>query len=268
VEGWVWERSLRAPDDDDEFDVEVIPPAGENLRETPNGPTLGRLGRGFLAQEVERADGWVRVSRTGWIYGPSLTSLTSGASVAAPSSEEVPADAFPSRQVSLDFAVVDRAANVLREADGDTSGTIQGGTPVRIISRSGQWVKIQTEGWVREEDLRPPTEDMLVGVTGAEVRATPSAFAGQVLQWRVHYLSTKTGTGVRSLIPEGTPYMLARGPLPEAGFIYVLLNARQAEELRRVNGIAELVILARILGVSQYLNNPVVELIEMQVRNP
>ncbi len=263
IEGWVWQRSLRNTARDG-FDLEIIPPTGENLRDAPSGSVIGRLRQGFLAEEVGRDNGWVRIRRTGWMFGQSLNQ------VGVPRS--VPSASGPSRtpsadQVGLDYALTDRDATVFREAAGDTAGTMRGGLPVRIVSRAGDWVKIRTEGWVREEDLRSSEQGVLVGVSGAEVRATPGAFDGQTVQWRLQFLSVKQGTGLRALIPEGTAYMLARGPLPEASFVYVLLTPDQAVELERVSGITELTVLGRVLGVSRFLANPVLQLIEMQVRS-
>ncbi len=61
--------------------------------------------------------------------------------------------------------------------------------------------------------------------------------------------------------------MLARGPLPEVGSVYVVIDAEQREALERLSPLARLVILARVrVGRSHYLGNPVVELIEMSVR--
>jgi hypothetical protein len=51
--------------------------------------------------------------------------------------------------------------------------------------------------------------------------------------------------------------------------VYILLDEAQVEALERVSPLAHLVVLARIrVGRSQFLGNPVVELIEMAVREP
>ncbi len=63
--------------------------------------------------------------------------------------------------------------------------------------------------------------------------------------------------------------MLARGPVPEAGFVYVLLADDQVDEVERLQPLAELLTLVRVrVGRDRYLGNPVVELVEMVLRKP
>jgi len=71
LEGWIWRQSLRAIDTDG-FDYEVGAGSGENLRAQPNGRVLARLSTGFRLQRVQVAGEWVRVRRTGWMWGRSL----------------------------------------------------------------------------------------------------------------------------------------------------------------------------------------------------
>lgn len=150
---------------------------------------------------------------------------------------------------------------------GDTTAVLAGGAPLTILARSGQWVRVRAEGWVHESDLRPVSTDVLVGVSGAEVRAQPERFEGRVLQWTVQLLAVRTSDGLRPEIPMGQRYILARGPLPEAGFVYVLLDDEHGEQIERLSPLAELVVLVRVkVGRDRYLGNPVVELIEMSVR--
>ncbi|HKJ02605.1 MAG TPA: hypothetical protein VJ997_09125, partial [Longimicrobiales bacterium] len=75
MEGWVWERSLQATDQEG-FDLTVSEAQGENLRDAPSGTILGRLGRGTLLDEVERRPGWVRVRRRAWIWAESTVETT------------------------------------------------------------------------------------------------------------------------------------------------------------------------------------------------
>jgi hypothetical protein len=61
--------------------------------------------------------------------------------------------------------------------------------------------------------------------------------------------------------------MLARGPLPESGFLYAVLTDEQVEQLERVPPLGELVIVGRIRTArSHYLGNPVLDLIEAAPR--
>jgi len=63
--------------------------------------------------------------------------------------------------------------------------------------------------------------------------------------------------------------MLARGPLPEATVVYVMLSASQLREARQIPPLAQIVVVARVRnGRSKYLGNPVVELVEMRTKQP
>jgi len=82
-------------------------------------------------------------------------------------------------------------------------------------------------------------------------------------------VALQTADELRREIPAGQRYMLARGPLPESGFIYVILAPAMVGRIEQVQPLAELVIIARIkAGRSQYLGNPVVELVDLAVRRP
>jgi hypothetical protein len=273
LEGWIWGQSLRRVQDGT-FDFEVSPSGGENLRMEPNGAVVSRLATGFLLEAVETGGAWVRVRRTGWMWGRSLERIQSGPQRVDPPDV---APATPPRQAvsgGENAAGLDRAVAASRTAlravpDGDSTATLVGDAPLRILTRSGEWVRVQMEGWVHESDLRPVSGDVLVGVSGGEVRARPEEFEGRLLQWTLQFVSLQTSDGLRREIPEGRPYMLARGPVPEAGFVYVLLDAAQAAEVERMSSLVEIVMLVRVrVGRSRYLENPVVELVEMSMREP
>ncbi len=276
LEGFIWAASVGRTDRDG-FDLVVTASGGENLRATPNGPVLARLAAGFLLEELGREGAWVRVRRKGWMWSRSLEPVR--ASGDAPHSARVgqaSGEKPPARDASGGDSQPDLGRGVtlgriqLRSVpDGPGIGTLEEGAPVRVLTRSGEWVRVASEGWVREADLRPAAGGVLVGVTGAEVRSNPPAFEGKLVQWTVQYVALQTADELRREIPAGQRYMLARGPLPEAGFVYVILNPQQVAELERLRPLAELVIIARVkVARSQFLGNPVLELIDLSVRRP
>lgn len=269
LEGWVWGRSL-GPTTRDGFHLAVTTGGGENLRAQPNGRVLARLAQGFLLDSVSRAGGWVQVRRTGWMRGQSLEPV-GAPTVAAPSAPPPPTrdPPVPAGSASLDRAVTAHQTDVRRVPEGESTGTLLEDTPVRVLARSGEWVRVATEGWIRETDLKPASAGVLAGVSGAEVRARPAEFEGKTVQWGVQYLALQTADELRREIPQGQRYMLARGPLPEAGFIYVILSPSWLTRIEQLQPLAGLVIIARIkTGRSQYLGNPVVELVDLVVRQP
>jgi hypothetical protein len=269
LEGWVWAQSLE-PTSQPGYDLRVAPTRGENLRAGPNGRVLARLAEGCLLEELDREPGWVRVRRVAWMFGGSLQRVDAGAPA---STQPAPAAARPQSSqpgdalAGLDRAVTADRAGLFRTPDGDSAGVLAADAPVRVLTRSGEWVRVQTEGWVRESDLRPSSAGVLVGVSGAEVRSRPQEFEGRLLQWAVQYIAIQRADELRSEIPEGQRYLLARGPLPEAGFVYVVLDDAQLEEVERLEPLAELVIIGRVRTArSQYLGNPVLDLVDMAVR--
>ena len=262
LEGWVWAQSL-APTSQPGFDLRVSPGRGENLRAAPNGRVLGRLSEGCLLVELDREPGWVRVRRVAWMFRGSVEPVGAAARAAAPA----PVAATSSAQIGLDWAVTADRARLYRTPDGDSAGLLAPDASVRVLARSGEWVRVQTEGWVRESDLKPSSPGVLVGVSGAEVRSSPREFEGALLQWVVQYIAIQSADELRREIPEGQRYVLARGPLPEAGFVYIVLDDVQLTEIERLDPLTELVIIGRVRTArSQYLGNPVLDLVDLAVR--
>ncbi len=274
IDGWIWEASL-APTSREGYDRVVSSSGGENLRSQPNGSVVARVANGCLLGEIDSRTGWVQVRRTGWIWAASLEPIDAAAATSATTSRGERGRATPARNpappagVGLDRAVTARAAPLHRAPDGDSTGVLAAAAAVRILARSGDWVRIQTEGWVRESDLKPSDADVLVGVSAAEVRSRPVEFEGQLVQWTLQFIAVQAADELRQDIPPGRRYMLARGPLPEAGFVYVLLNEAQIAEVERLAPLAELVIIGRVrVGRSRYLGNPILELVDLAVRQP
>ena len=89
------------------------------------------------------------------------------------------------------------------------------------------------------------------------------------MQWVVQFVAIQSADEVRRDIPEGRAYMLARGPLPESGFLYAVLTTEQIEQLERMRPLSELVIVGRVRTArSHYLGNPVLDLVELAPRQP
>ena len=50
---------------------------------------------------------------------------------------------------------VARETALFAAPEGGQFGTLQTGAPARVVGRSGDWARVQLEGWVRESDLPP-----------------------------------------------------------------------------------------------------------------
>jgi hypothetical protein len=137
---------------------------------------------------------------------------------------------------------------------------------LRVLGRSGEWTRVQVEGWVRAQDLEIAPPGVLVGVSAAELRAEPGRFAGRVLRWTLQYIATQTADDLRPDIPRGTTYLLARGPLPERGFVYVLVPDGRRSQIETLVPLVTMQVTVRVRqGRSRFIGNPVVDLINLEV---
>ena len=257
LEGWIWAASLE-PTSRDGFHLRVSEAGGENLRQAPNGTVVAHLREGCLLMELQRQGDWVHIRRVGWVWGQSLQAVDPGQAAANPGPVNPPIQEEPS---DLDRALVADPTALRRVPNGDTTATLRAETAVRVLARSGDWVRVQTEGWIREDELRAGSPGVLVGVSGAEVRSRPDEFTNRSVQWTVQLISVARADEVRYDIPAGQRYLLTRGPLPETGFVYITITDQQVEEFELMEPLTELVIVGRIrIGRSRYLGNPVLQL--------
>jgi hypothetical protein len=269
LQGWIWERSL-GPSPEPGFDFAVRTAGGENLRDAPNGRVLARLLTGFRLDEVSRRDGWVQVRRSGWMPARSLRREGRPAAAQAPATPPAPAaetraPPAPSRG-ALDRMLVARGAGLYAmPGPGDTLAAARGEAPVTVLARANGWARVQLDAWVRETDLSPARDSVLVGVSGAEVRTDARAYVGRLVRWRVQFLALQTADALRRDMTEGQRYVLARGPLPEAGFIYVLIPPAEVSAFEGIAPLSHLDIVARVRTArSRYLGNPILELVDYE----
>ncbi len=271
--GWVFSRSLDRVRRDG-FDAQVTA-AGENLRAEPDGPVLARLRGGALVSRREGRGGWSRVERTGWVPRSALGEVavaSQGASAAqqpagggkaagsAPAAAPAPAQPAPAPG-GPDAVEVAQAAPLYLQPDAGEFAQLGPGARGRVLARSGDWVRVQVEGWVRAADLKPTPEGVAIGVSAAEVRADPQKWVGQPLEWRLQVISVQVADELRPEMPAGTPYLLTRGPLPEPGFVYVMIPRDQVDRFKALPPLAELTVRGTVRAArSRYLATPVLEL--------
>src|SRR5688572_23357703 len=283
LEGWVSARLLAA-DRREGFDL-VVRGDDVRLRSAPNGGEVALLAKGMLVNRVQTRNGWTRVRRAVWVPDAAVRA-PARETAAAPARAQPGAAAARTRPAGPDSAAAyrpmeqgraaapaaasepdairvetARATPVYGAPDGPQAGTLQPGTPARVVTRAGDWVRIQTETWVRESDLRPAAGEATVGVTAAEVRANPSRYIGQVLEWRMQFVSTAVADELRPEMPPGQPYVLARGPLPEPGFVYMMVTPEELARIRALPALTELTVRVAVRAArTRFLATPVVEL--------
>jgi hypothetical protein len=272
VEGWIYTPST-SPTRRDGFDLVVSEDDGENLRRSPNGPVVGRAREGTLLERVGQRGKWTRVRREGWVprkavqgkavQGKARKQGTAAAKPAAPKAVATPPPA-EAEVVGPDAFQAARETGLHATPGGPALGTLQTGSPSRVLGRSGEWARVRVEGWVREADLLPSEGGALAGVTAAEVRSTPDRYVGQQLDWRLQVISVQTADELRSEMAPGEPYLLTRGPLPEPGFVYVAIPPAQVDRFRALPPLEEVVLRVVIRAArTRYLATPVAELVSV-----
>lgn len=271
LEGWIWSRSVGTVSSSD-FDLRVTAGSGENLRARPNGDILARLSTGTLLDNLGRDGNWYRVRRVAWMWGESLEPIElaltpAGSSEPAGETDPPLAEELP-EPGELDRGILEGPTELTGAPDGEVAGSLSDSLPVKILERADGWVRVQIEGWVPSERVRPAGE-VLWGVSAAELRADPEAFRGKVLRWDIQFISLQTADQLRQDLRPGEQYILARGPYPERGFVYVSVGSDHANRLRDLQPLARVEIVARVrTGKSRFMESPVLELIEMSLIEP
>jgi hypothetical protein len=248
--GWVRRRSLDAP-------IETAALAERQAPAAPRQPAR--------AQAPAPARPSVPVRPSAPQQSPPAQSAPSQSPSSPASSQLASARAAPSPggPAGADQRVeVARSASLAEVPDGNRLGTIEPGTDARVIGRAGDWVRVQVEGWMRQTDIKPSAQGALMGVSAAEVRADPQRFVGQTVEWRVQFIAIQQADELRPELPAGQPFLLTRGPLPEPGFVYVILPRDQTQRFQTLPPLQELVLRVTIRAPrSKYLATPVVELV-------
>jgi hypothetical protein len=279
VEGWIFSQST-APTRRDGYDLVVTRGEGENIRRGPNGEVIGRARSGALFRKLETRGGWIHVSRDGWIPREAIAPIESGAispevsdtplvqgTAAPPVSSQPPPPAPPGNPPNdPDRVEAARETAVFAAPEAAQFGTVQAGTPARVLGRSGEWVRVQLEGWVRAGDLQSASGAAVSRVTAAEVRSDPSRYLGRTVEWRLQLIAVQTADELRTEMPKGQNYLLTRGPLPEPGFVYVTVSDAQAAEFRTAAALQEMTLRVTIKAArSKYLTTPIVEYVSRVV---
>jgi hypothetical protein len=272
VEGWIYTNSTERTRRDG-YDLVVTTDEGENLRRSPNGPVVGRVREGTLLERVGQKGKWTRVRRNGWIPKKALRAPAAAPQQPAPAPRSRPAAAAtPASAPTAESSPPGRPERVqtAREVPlgatpaGGTLGTLQAGAAARIVARSGDLVKVQVEGWIPADAVAVSDSSALVGVSAAEVRAEPARFVGQTLEWRLQVIAVKIADELRSEMPPGQPYLLTRGPLPEPGFVYVIIPSSQAAAFQALPPLQEVVLRVAIRAArTRFLTTPVAELVSV-----
>ena len=295
LEGWIFGTSVGAPPPSPAragFDLVVTRTPEENLRSAPSGALVAKLPQGFLLAKVDEgsSERWVHVTRAGWVQKADVEpvapvvrthalaldtgtgGLTPGRRPGSPGDSAAHAGSPPRGDSVAGPAPVDpgrvepsRPTVLYRAPEGPPAGTLAPSAPLRVLGRSGEWARVEVQGWVKSADLQTAPPGVLVGVSAAELRADPERYVGQVLRWTVQFIAVQQADELRPDIPAGATYMLARGPLPERGFVYVVIPESRRAQLGSLTPLATIQVTARVrTGRSRFLGNPVLDVLTLE----
>lgn len=286
LDGWIFKTSL-GPTKVSGFDIAVSKAPSENLRAAPAGAVVAHLIVGFGLDKVEEQERWVHVRRQGWMRRAALQAVgdapaasRGGAArgpvvTAPPPGRQARANApvsdtgSPSSSIDPSRVQVTRGVTVYRAPDSTAAGDarIASGAPLRVLGSAGEWTRVQLEGWVRTADVQAAPAGVLVGVSAAELRAEPERYVGQAVRWTLQIIALRTADDLRPDIPEGSTYMLARGPVPERTFVYVVVPESKRAAVEALPPLATVLVTARVrTGRSRFVGNPVVDLVSLEVQ--
>jgi hypothetical protein len=266
LDGWIYAPSV-GPSPIAGFDRIVTRAPAENLRLAPDSTILARLTVGFGLQKIDSSGHWMHVRRQGWVRRAALVAAGTGpppAVASAPSSARPRGDSA-GPPVDVTRVLSARPTTLYRAPSTTADASLAAGAPLRILGRTGDWSRVAIEGWVKTTDLQTAPPGVLVGVTAAEVRAEPDRYVGQTLRWTVQAISLRPADDMRPDIPTGSRYLLARGPLPERGFVYIVVPDAQQAVVEALTPLETVQITARVrVGRSRFVGNPVVDLISLE----
>lgn len=280
LEGWIWAPSVRA-DSRPGFDLVVSAKSGENLRTAPNGEVVARLESGALLVQVKRDGQWVQVRRTGWIRAaavpgddePATTKAATTGAAAARTTIVSDTGNLGARGLAAGGPAAGSIAwtglagsRVLNAPAGDTMATIRPLAAVEVLERQGDWARIRVEGWAWAPALGTPADSgaVLTGLAPEVLLSNPDRFRGRILEWEVQFIALEHAEKLRADFTEGEPFILARPPGDQPGFVYIAVPESQRARIQELIPLQRITVLARVRnGRSAQMSAPILELIEL-----
>lgn len=261
LEAWIWGPSVQEQRRG-EHDL-IVNAGGENLRVEPNGRRLGVALAGTRLERLGSEGRWLRVRRTGWIWSPSVRALA-GPTPAAPSRAAPPTQSSaPQRE----YAVASGGSNVVDRPTGQAVARLEPGARVEVLSREGDWSRVRIEGWTFTGSLAAgdsAAESLLVDVTRDSLAIDPERFRGRRVEWAIQFITLQEAERFRTEFVEGEPFMLARGPGDDPGFVYVAVPPEWLEQVKRLAPLQRLRIVGRIrIARSALTGAPVLDLVDI-----
>lgn len=273
VEGWIWSASVRE-DGREGHDLVVGPADGENLRAAANGDIVARLRGGMLLERLGQEGNWVHVRRTAWIWTPSLRvedepAENRAAAAPAAGTGDLDSDAAGGGEdrAIREFATTGAGGLVLlTRPAGDTVARVRQGAAVQVLAREGSWTRVRVDGWTFTAAIPDVAEEdgVLRDLPRSELTRDPDRFRGRLVEWSVQFIALQQAERFRTDFMEDEPFILARGPGEDAGFVYLAVPGEWLEAARRLAPLQRIRVLGRIrTAMSGLTEAPVVDLLDI-----
>src|SRR5258706_5120250 len=172
LEGYIIATSV-GPSPRPEFDLAVTHPPDENLRSSAGGALVAKLADGFGLKKVGQDDRWVHVTRDGWVSTSALAIVpdVSATRTVDSTSADTAQGVTPGRSPGADStapaspprAQPPHPPTLYRAPDGPEAGTVTAETPLRVLGRTGDWARVQIEGWVKATELQAAPPGVQIG---------------------------------------------------------------------------------------------------------
>jgi len=264
LQGWIWAPSVTRTNQGG-FDLRVSANGGENLRANPQGGITARLLEGCLLQQVGSEGNWRQVRRRGWLWRASLELLGAPAEASAggSSGDEPGGDDVEPTLITAPTPLV-----VYAIPDGDTIALFQTGAQAQVLGRSGDWVRVRVDGWI----YGPAALDSALNLADsgtlmpAQLRSDPSHYKGALVRWRVQFISLRRAERARTDFEEGEPFIHARGPAGDPGFVYLAVPQALLAVAQRLQPLEYVTVVGRVrTGRSALLGSPIIDLTDIEV---
>ncbi len=259
VDAWILASALR-DDNREGFDVSVSPASGTAMRAGPGtGTSFGTLRTGALFKRRETKSGWAHVRRTAWVLRASLASSKPATTVAEKPTTAATPSAPPAATEPTGNTTVSMLSGGTAVADvpsGTAFVTLETPVKAEVLEHRAGWAHVRIEGWVRDGSIgeAPPPGS----ITAADLRSQPDRYVGQTVEWTLQVIAVQKADELRPELPTGQPYVLARGPLPETGFVYMVIPPDQEATFRGMQPLTKVRVRATVkAGRSKYLQVPV-----------
>lgn len=265
LQGWIWSASVAATSRDG-FDLIVSADGGENLRAAPQAKIVARLLEGFLIDRVAANGNWVQVRRQGWLREGSVE-INGAAPAAGGSAGSDGSGATSDSGAPISVLIAGNSLVVYATPDGDTVASFEPGAQAQILGRTGDWIRVRVDGWVYGPAALDSAIDLADtgDLTPAQLRADPSRYKGTLVRWQVQFISLRRAERARTDFEEGEPFLLARGPPGDAGFVYLAVPDGLLAVSEELEPLEYLTIVGRVrTGRSQLLGSPVVDLTDIE----